>query len=280
MRRRDLWAQRLEGARNSLPERGAAMASRPHITANVFLPATFGSGSLPESRIYPGSEWSAGASWRFPPLGHECRKANRIDGFTRSCCTGTSTGFGRPRQPSSSTRRCGFARNRPGFKESVCLGRRRLYALCRSFAEPQAGHNFVEWGLRLPPGQATPRIRPVGLSRLRRADRRTHRAMCERQERFCPTAVQRPSGLDLLFWPSSRRFPSLQACRHLSTEMPQTAFTVESTSASRSTSATSNSLHTTAPIERTDHEKLSYRRCSPRYFVSPLPRKRSTSRST
>jgi hypothetical protein len=37
----------------------------PHITANVFLPATFGSGSLPESRIVSGSEWSAGASWRF-----------------------------------------------------------------------------------------------------------------------------------------------------------------------------------------------------------------------
>ena len=37
----------------------------PHITVNAFLPAMFGSGSLPESRIVPGSEWSAGASWRF-----------------------------------------------------------------------------------------------------------------------------------------------------------------------------------------------------------------------
>jgi hypothetical protein len=37
----------------------------PHITVNAFLPATFGNGSLPESRIYPGSEWTAGASWRF-----------------------------------------------------------------------------------------------------------------------------------------------------------------------------------------------------------------------
>ncbi len=37
----------------------------PHLTINAFLPATFGSGSLPESRIVPGSEWSAGASWRF-----------------------------------------------------------------------------------------------------------------------------------------------------------------------------------------------------------------------
>jgi hypothetical protein len=37
----------------------------PHITVNAFLPATFGSGSLPESRIVSGSEWSASASWRF-----------------------------------------------------------------------------------------------------------------------------------------------------------------------------------------------------------------------
>jgi len=37
----------------------------PHLTINAFLPAAFGSGSLPESRIMPGSEWSAGASWRF-----------------------------------------------------------------------------------------------------------------------------------------------------------------------------------------------------------------------
>ncbi|MCU1320833.1 MAG: hypothetical protein JWM43_482 [Acidobacteriaceae bacterium] len=37
----------------------------PHITVNAFLPATFGSGSLQESRIVSGSEWTAGASWRF-----------------------------------------------------------------------------------------------------------------------------------------------------------------------------------------------------------------------
>ncbi len=37
----------------------------PHLTINASLPAAFGSGSLPESRIVPGSEWSAGASWRF-----------------------------------------------------------------------------------------------------------------------------------------------------------------------------------------------------------------------
>lgn len=37
----------------------------PHVTFNAFVPATFGSGSLPESRMISGSEWSAGVSWRF-----------------------------------------------------------------------------------------------------------------------------------------------------------------------------------------------------------------------
>jgi len=37
----------------------------PHLTLSAFLPATFGSGSLPESRIVSGGEWSASASWRF-----------------------------------------------------------------------------------------------------------------------------------------------------------------------------------------------------------------------
>lgn len=44
---------------------GCGYGITPHITINAFLPATFGNGSLPESRIYPGSEWTAGASWRF-----------------------------------------------------------------------------------------------------------------------------------------------------------------------------------------------------------------------
>ena len=37
----------------------------PHVTVNAFLPATFGSGSLPDSRMVSGSEWSTGVSWRF-----------------------------------------------------------------------------------------------------------------------------------------------------------------------------------------------------------------------
>jgi len=37
----------------------------PHLTLTFLLPATFGSGSLAESRMMAGGEWSAGASWRF-----------------------------------------------------------------------------------------------------------------------------------------------------------------------------------------------------------------------
>jgi hypothetical protein len=37
----------------------------PHLTVSAFLPATFGAGSLPESRMTDGGEWYAGASWRF-----------------------------------------------------------------------------------------------------------------------------------------------------------------------------------------------------------------------
>jgi hypothetical protein len=44
---------------------GCGYGITPHLTVVVFLPVTFGSGSLPESRVMPGSEWSAGASWRF-----------------------------------------------------------------------------------------------------------------------------------------------------------------------------------------------------------------------
>ncbi len=44
---------------------GCGYGITPHLTVNVFLPATFGSGSLSESRIMPTGEWSAGASWRF-----------------------------------------------------------------------------------------------------------------------------------------------------------------------------------------------------------------------
>lgn len=44
---------------------GCGYGVTPHFTINAFLPATFQSGSLPESRIISGSEWAAGASWRF-----------------------------------------------------------------------------------------------------------------------------------------------------------------------------------------------------------------------
>src|SRR3978361_1241046 len=48
---------------------GCGYGVTPHITINAFLPATFGSGSLPESRIYPGGAWTAGASRRGLPSG-------------------------------------------------------------------------------------------------------------------------------------------------------------------------------------------------------------------
>ncbi len=44
---------------------GFGYGLRPHVTLNAFLPAMFGTGNLPESRIMSGSEWAAGGSWRF-----------------------------------------------------------------------------------------------------------------------------------------------------------------------------------------------------------------------
>ena len=37
----------------------------PHLTISALLPATFGGGSLPESRMISTGEWYAGALWRF-----------------------------------------------------------------------------------------------------------------------------------------------------------------------------------------------------------------------
>jgi len=44
---------------------GCGYGITPHLTFSAFLPAAFGTGSLPESRLMPGGEWTAGASWRF-----------------------------------------------------------------------------------------------------------------------------------------------------------------------------------------------------------------------
>ena len=44
---------------------GVGYGLTPHLTLNVFVPASFGAGSLPESGMMSGGEWSAGASWRF-----------------------------------------------------------------------------------------------------------------------------------------------------------------------------------------------------------------------
>lgn len=44
---------------------GLGYGITPHITVNAWLPGSFGSGSLPESRIVYGGEWSTSVSWRF-----------------------------------------------------------------------------------------------------------------------------------------------------------------------------------------------------------------------
>ena len=44
---------------------GFGYGLKPHFMLSASLPAAFGSGNLPESRIVIGSEWTAGASWRF-----------------------------------------------------------------------------------------------------------------------------------------------------------------------------------------------------------------------
>ena len=44
---------------------GFGYGLEPHITLSASLPAMVGSGNLPESHIVSGSEWAAGASWRF-----------------------------------------------------------------------------------------------------------------------------------------------------------------------------------------------------------------------
>lgn len=43
---------------------GIGYGVTPQISIYAFLPASFGSGSLPESHIVPGGEWSTSVSWR------------------------------------------------------------------------------------------------------------------------------------------------------------------------------------------------------------------------
>ena len=44
---------------------GCKYGLTPHVTVMGSFPENFGSGSLPESSVMPGVEWSAGVSWRF-----------------------------------------------------------------------------------------------------------------------------------------------------------------------------------------------------------------------
>jgi hypothetical protein len=113
---------------------GLGYGITPHLTVNAFLPASFGSGSLPESRIVSGGEWSAGASWRFLHSGYERRKADRIHRFTRFGGSRPSTRFRSAGHLAPRTSRCRHARYRNGLSQSVRLGWRRLYPLRGSIA--------------------------------------------------------------------------------------------------------------------------------------------------
>jgi hypothetical protein len=44
---------------------GLGYGVKPHVTVSAMLPAMFGSGRLPETRLMSGSEWAAATSWRF-----------------------------------------------------------------------------------------------------------------------------------------------------------------------------------------------------------------------
>jgi hypothetical protein len=138
----------------------------PHITINASLPASFGSGNLPESRIISGTEWFAGASWRF--LHSVTSVGKRIESTA-------SLGLVVPgpqqesgvlgslhRAPGiAGTHRYGY-----GLPQSVRVGWGRLYPLCRGIERQTTGHALLECRLRLSASQPPPWIRPMGLSRL------------------------------------------------------------------------------------------------------------------
>ena len=66
----------------------------PHLTFTAFIPAMFGSGSLPETRIFPGGEWSAAASWRFLHSVTQVGKRLEATGTLGLVVPGPQTDFG------------------------------------------------------------------------------------------------------------------------------------------------------------------------------------------
>lgn len=233
---------------------GCGYGITPHITASIFLPATFGSGSLPESRISPGSEWSARASWRF--LHSVTKVGKRIE----------------------STAYLGVVVPGPQQDSDVLSGLGRAPGIARSLATGLASRRQHVWvgGGYTRFAEASESRRPDTISwsgvygyrpaKLRRGyDRLDYRGFAELTGEHTgnvrTSGVVLPDSSTTSVWlgPSvlaiSKTVSIRQASRHPFSEMPQTVSKVENASALRSTSATSNSQHTTVPIERTDHEK-------------------------
>ncbi len=124
----------------------------PHLTVSAFLPATFNSGALPESRMIAGSEWSAGASWRFQHSVTSVGKRIESTGSLNLVVPGPQPDSGLLGHPPSSPGRCRLRGHRPCFAKPVRVAGWWLHALCAGVARPTARHDFVERRIRLPPG--------------------------------------------------------------------------------------------------------------------------------
>ncbi len=138
----------------------------PHITVNAFLPASFGSGNLPESRIMSGTEWSAGASWRFLHSVTSVGKRIESTASLGLVVPGPQQDSGCAWQLAPGTGDCWHARDGSGLSQSVRVGWGRLYPLCRGIERQATGHALLECCLWLSSGPSSPWIRPMGLSRL------------------------------------------------------------------------------------------------------------------
>lgn len=140
---------------------------------------------------------------------------------------------------------CRYARHWTRLAEPIRMGGRRIYALCGGLARSPSGHGLLERGLWLSSGTAAPRLRQVGLSRLRRVDRRTYRQRS--RERSRPAGQQHHHAVAGAppYWRSSRTSPSPVACRRRSSAMRRRRSTAANTFASPSTSAISNIPQTT-----------------------------------
>ena len=102
----------------------------PHLTVNAFFPATFSSGALPESRMIAGSEWSAGASWRFQHSVTSVGKRIESTASLGLVVPGPQRDSGLLSQPPSGSGCCRLSGHGPCFAKSVRLAGWWLHALC------------------------------------------------------------------------------------------------------------------------------------------------------